>query len=109
MAIDEKDVTHDAPAKAKAAVKIVAKKKAAKPAVKKLAVKSAVKKKAAKPIVKKTAVKPAVKKAVRPTVKNKNAKPVFKKKSTVNKKSKSVVSGSPAAIKVQALKVNLAE
>jgi hypothetical protein len=137
MAIDEKDVKLEAPAKTKATGKVVAKKKAVKPVVKKKAVKPAVKKTAAKPAVKKTVAKPVVKKAAakpavkktaakpavkktvakpavkktvaKPVVKKAAAKPAVKKKPVVKKKVKGVVSGSPAATKMKALKVNLAE
>jgi hypothetical protein len=119
MAIDEKDVKLETPAKTKATGKVVAKKKAVKPVVKKSAANSVVKKKATKPAVKKTAAKPAVKKtAAKPAVKKTAAKPavkkeintpVLKKKSAVKKKVKAVVSGSFAATKMEMLKVNLAE
>ena len=101
MAIDEKDVKLETPAKTKATGKIVAKKKAVKPVVKKSAAKSVVKKKATKPAVKKTAAKPAVKKKINT--------PVLKKKTAVKKKVKAIVSGSSAATKMDLLKVNLAE
>jgi hypothetical protein len=128
MAIDEKDVKLETPAKTKATGKVVAKKKAVKPVVKKSAANSVVKKKATKPVVKKTAAKPAVKKtaakpavkktaakpavkktAAKPAVKKEINSPVLKKKSAVKKKVKAVVSGSFAATKMEMLKVNLAE